>query len=132
MASTTQSAVEYVRRARTHLVKTLKNHSVILENLNQQGVLRDEEVCIIQAEGNDYDKNRKLIDSVTKKGEAASYIFLEIIYMTRKRTHGRTSLLPEKQTLASAESETFDLHHWISCFPFKEDAQMGKDYLQGT
>ncbi|KAL3045474.1 hypothetical protein OYC64_013696 [Pagothenia borchgrevinki] len=131
MASTTQSAVEYVRRARRHLVNTLKNHSVILENLNQQGVLGDEEVCIIQAEGNDYDKNRKLIDSVTDKGEKASYEFLKIIDMTRKRTHGRTSLLPEKQTVASAESKTFDLHHWISCFPFKEDAQMGNNYLQG-
>ncbi|KAI9519621.1 hypothetical protein NQZ68_026826 [Dissostichus eleginoides] len=50
--------------------------------------------------------------------------------MTRKRNHGRTSLLPEKQTVASAESETFDLPHWISCFPFKEDTQMGKNYLQ--
>ncbi|XP_033991278.1 uncharacterized protein LOC117486816 isoform X12 [Trematomus bernacchii] len=131
MASTTQSPVEYVRGARRHLVKTLKNQSVILENLKQQGVLRDEEVCIIQAEGNDYNKNRKLLDSVTDKGEKASYIFLEIIYMMRKRTLGRTSLLPEKQTVASAESETFDLHHWISCFAFKEDAQMGKNYLQG-
>ncbi|XP_034007221.1 uncharacterized protein LOC117499055 isoform X21 [Trematomus bernacchii] len=131
MASTTQSAVEYVRGARIHLVKTLKNHSVILENLKQQGVLRDEEVCRIQAEGNDYDKNRKLIDSVTDKGEKASYEFLKIIDMTRKRTHGRTSLFPEKQTVASAESKMFDLHHWISCFPFKEDTQMGKNYLQG-
>ncbi|KAJ4948803.1 hypothetical protein JOQ06_020326 [Pogonophryne albipinna] len=130
MASTTQSAVEYVRRARRHLVKTLKHLSVILENLNQKGVLGDEEVNIIQAEGNDYNKNRTLLDSVVKKGEAASYIFLEIIYMTRKRNHGRTSLLPEKQTVASAESETFDLPHWISCFPFKEDTQMGKNYLQ--
>ncbi|KAJ4941906.1 hypothetical protein JOQ06_011778 [Pogonophryne albipinna] len=131
MASTTQSAVEYVRRARTHLVNKLKNQSVILENLKRQGVLRDEEVCIIQAEGNDYDKNRKLLDSVTNKGEKASYIFLEIIYMTRKRTLGRTSLLPEKQTVASAESKTFDPHHWISCFPFKEDPQMGINYQQG-
>ncbi|KAF3857027.1 hypothetical protein F7725_008886 [Dissostichus mawsoni] len=51
--------------------------------------------------------------------------------MTRKRTLGRTSLLPEKQTVASAESKMFDLHHWISCFPFKEDTQMEKNYLQG-
>ncbi|XP_034077747.1 uncharacterized protein LOC117549781 isoform X3 [Gymnodraco acuticeps] len=122
MASTTQSALEYVRGARTHLVKTLKNLSVILENLKQQGVLRDEEVSRIQAEGNDYDKNRNLLDSVTKKGEAASYEFLKIIDITRKRTHGRTSLLPEKQM--------FDLHHWISCFPFKEDTQVGNNYLQ--
>ncbi|KAJ4944189.1 hypothetical protein JOQ06_012734 [Pogonophryne albipinna] len=124
MASTTQSALEYVRGARAHLVKTLKNLSVILENLNQQGVLRDEEVSRIQAEGNDYDKNRTLLDSVTKKGEAASYEFLKIIYITRKRTHGRTTLLPE--------SKTFDLHYWISCFPFKEDTEMGNNYLTET
>ncbi|KAI4793865.1 hypothetical protein KUCAC02_032451 [Chaenocephalus aceratus] len=118
------------QEGRVHLVNKLKNQSVILENLIQQGVLRDEEVCIIQAEGTDYDKNRTLLDSVTKKGERATYIFLEIIDMTRKRTVGRTSLLPEKQTVASAESKTFDLHHWISCFAFTDDPQMGKNYQQ--
>ncbi|KAJ4944187.1 hypothetical protein JOQ06_012732, partial [Pogonophryne albipinna] len=58
------------------------------------------------------------------EGEAASYEFLKIMYITRKRTHGRTTLLPE--------SKTFDLHYWISCFPFKEDTEMGNNYLTET
>ncbi|XP_032364647.1 uncharacterized protein LOC116679009, partial [Etheostoma spectabile] len=120
MASTTQSALEYVENQRCCLVGKLKNLSVILENLNQENsdkkiILNDEEVCEIeQAEKTDYDKTRKILDSVKKKGEAACYEFLRIIYMTRKRT-----LDP-------------DLHHWISCFPFKEDPQMDTNYLQGS
>ncbi|XP_032364467.1 uncharacterized protein LOC116678846 isoform X2 [Etheostoma spectabile] len=120
MASTTSSALHYVKNQRCRLVGKLKNLSVILENLNQENsdkkrVLNDEEVCEIeQAEKTDYDKTRKILDSVIKKGEAACYEFLRIIYMTRKRT-----LDP-------------DLHHWISCFPFKEDPQMDSNYLQGS
>uniref|UniRef100_A0A8C9X6S2 NACHT domain-containing protein n=1 Tax=Sander lucioperca TaxID=283035 RepID=A0A8C9X6S2_SANLU len=86
---------------RSRLVGKLKNLSVILENLSQENsdkkkVLSDEEVCEIeQAEKTDYNKTRKILDSVMKKGEAACYEFLRIIYMTRKRT-----LDP-------------DLHYWI-------------------
>ncbi|XP_035848761.1 uncharacterized protein LOC116035797 [Sander lucioperca] len=120
MASTTQSASDYVKNHRSRLVGKLKNLSVILENLSQENsdkkkVLSDEEVCEIeQAEKTDYNKTRKILDSVMKKGEAACYEFLRIIYMTRKRT-----LDP-------------DLHYWISCFPFKEDPQMDTNYLQGS
>lgn len=113
MACTTQSASEYVRSARVHLVRELKSLSVIVENLYQQGVLSDEEVSEIKAEKHDFDKTRSLLDSVRKKGEAACYEFLKIIDETRKRTLGRT------------------MHHWISCFPFKEDTQMDTNYLQG-
>ncbi|XP_030264922.1 protein NLRC5-like [Sparus aurata] len=114
MACTTQSASEYVRSARVHLVRELKSLSVIVENLYQQGVLSDEEVSEIKAEKHDFDKTRSLLDSVRKKGEAACYEFLKIIDETRKRTLGRT------------------MHHWISCFPFKEDTQMDTNYLQGS
>ncbi|XP_039648839.1 uncharacterized protein LOC120554188 isoform X4 [Perca fluviatilis] len=120
MASTTRSASDYVKNHRARLVGKLKNLSVILENLNQENsdkkkVLSDEEVCEIeQAEKTDYNKTRRILDSVIKKGEAACYEFLRIIYMTRKRT-----LDP-------------DLHYWISCFPFKEDTEMDTNYLQGS
>uniref|UniRef100_A0A3B4GXK7 CARD domain-containing protein n=1 Tax=Pundamilia nyererei TaxID=303518 RepID=A0A3B4GXK7_9CICH len=92
MACTSQSAEGYIRSARRHLVGGLKNLSVILENLYQQGVLCDEEVSKIQAEKDDYDKTRKILDSVTNKGEKACYEFLKIIYMTRKRTLERPPL----------------------------------------
>ncbi|KAF1371557.1 hypothetical protein PFLUV_G00269580 [Perca fluviatilis] len=85
------------------------------ENSDKKKVLSDEEVCEIeQAEKTDYNKTRRILDSVIKKGEAACYEFLRIIYMTRKRT-----LDP-------------DLHYWISCFPFKEDTEMDTNYLQGS
>uniref|UniRef100_A0A671Z0Y8 CARD domain-containing protein n=1 Tax=Sparus aurata TaxID=8175 RepID=A0A671Z0Y8_SPAAU len=114
MACTTQSASEYVRSARVHLERELKNLSVIVENLYQQGVFSDEEVSEIKAEKHDFEKNRNLLDSVRSKGEAACYEFLKIINMTRKRTLEKT------------------MHYWISCFPFREDTQMDTNYLQGS
>ena len=118
MACTAQSAVDFIKSGRSRFIGKLRNLSVILENLNQEDlykrkVLSDEEVSKIQAERDDYDKTRTILDSVTRKGEAASYEFLRILDMTRTRT-----------------LET-DLHHWISCFPFKEDTQMDINYTQG-
>ncbi|XP_049426640.1 uncharacterized protein LOC125885175 isoform X2 [Epinephelus fuscoguttatus] len=114
MALTTQSASSYVKNARSRLVGSLKNLPVILENLNQKEVLGDEEVRDIEAEKTDYRQTRKILDSVKKKGEAACYEFLRIVYVTRERTL------------------QVDLHPWISCFPFKEDTQMDTSYLQGS
>lgn len=130
MACSTQSALNYVKEARSHLVNGLKNHSLILENLNQRRVLGNEEVSKIEAEKDDYDKNRKILDSVIRKGEDACYEFLRIIYMTRKKSLGRTSL-PKRKTVASTETKEFDLHNWISCFSFKEDTQMDTNTIQG-
>ncbi|XP_074483782.1 uncharacterized protein LOC141763203 isoform X2 [Sebastes fasciatus] len=131
MACSTQSALNYVKEARSHLVNGLKNHSLILENLNHIRVLGNEDVSKIEAEKDDYDKNRKILDSVIRMGEDTCYKFLRIIYMTRKKSLGRTSL-PERKTVASTETKEFDLHNWISCFPFKEDTQIDTNYLQGT
>ncbi|XP_038573488.1 uncharacterized protein LOC119901604 [Micropterus salmoides] len=132
MACTTQSALDYVKSARVHLVRELNNLSVVVENLYQQRVFSDEEVKEIQTERHDYDKTRRILDSVIKKGEAACYKFLRIIDVTRKRTLGRTSLLPATKSSASTEAKKFDLHFWISCFSFKDDTQMDINYLQGS
>ncbi|KAL7370183.1 hypothetical protein ABVT39_021572 [Epinephelus coioides] len=113
MACTTQSALDYVKNARSRLLGKLKNLSVILENLRQKEVLSDEAVSKIQAEKDDYDKTRKILDWVKSNGEDACYEFLRIVDMTRKRTL------------------EVDQHHWISCFPFREDAQMETNNLQG-
>ncbi|XP_039463480.1 nucleotide-binding oligomerization domain-containing protein 1-like isoform X1 [Oreochromis aureus] len=130
MACTSQSAKNYVKTARVHLVRELKNLSVIVQNLNQKGVLGEEEVSLIQAEKTDENKRRMILDSVIKKGEAACYELLKIIDMTRKRTLGRLPFLSEKTNETSRETK-FDLHHWISCFSFKEEPQMDRNYLQG-
>ena len=127
MACTGLSAVEYVRTARVHLVAELRSLSVIVENLYQQGVFTDEEVSKVQVERDDYDKTRKILDLVTKKGEAASYEFLKIIDITRRRT---LPPLPSKNKY-EASSEKFSLHQWISCFPFKEDRVVDEKYLKG-
>ncbi|KAG8004462.1 hypothetical protein GBF38_008692 [Nibea albiflora] len=127
MACTAQSALAYVKSWRVRLVRELKNLSVIVENLYQQGVFQDEEVSKIQAEKDDYDKARHILDSVTKKGEEACYRFLKIIDTTRKRTLGR---LPEGNTEASTQK--LNLHTWISCFSFKEDPQMDVMCFQGS
>ncbi|XP_045898978.1 protein NLRC5-like, partial [Micropterus dolomieu] len=132
MACTTQSALDYVKSARVHLERDLNNLSVVVENLYQKEVFSDKEVSKIQAERDDYDKTRRILDSVTKKGEAACYEFLRIIDVMRKRTLGRTSLLPETKSSASTETKKFDLHNWISCFSFKDDTQMDINYLQGS
>lgn len=131
MACTSQSALDWVTSAKPHLINGLKDLSVILENLNQKGVLGDEEVSNIKAEKTDKDKRRTTLISVIKKGEAACYELLKIIDMTRKRTLEKLLLPPEKNSDASTEKNKFDLHHWISCFSFKEETQVDTNYLQG-
>ncbi|MEQ2245545.1 hypothetical protein ILYODFUR_029035, partial [Ilyodon furcidens] len=130
MACSSQSALDYITNARVHLVGELRSLSVILENLYQQGVLMDEEVSKIKAEKDDYDRTRAILDSVTRKGEAACYKLLRIIYLTRRRTLERPALLSRIRHEASTEAQRFDLHHWISCFPFKEDEEMNENYIQ--
>ncbi|KAK5620085.1 hypothetical protein CRENBAI_002372, partial [Crenichthys baileyi] len=131
MACSSQSAKDYITNARVHLVGELRSLSVIVENLYQQGVLTDEEVSKIKAEKDDFDRTRAILDSVTRKGEAACYKLLRIIDLTRRRTLERPAPLSRIRYEASTEAQRFDLHHWISCFPFKEDEEMNVNYIQG-
>ncbi|XP_025759123.1 uncharacterized protein LOC102081515 isoform X20 [Oreochromis niloticus] len=126
------SAVEYVRRARTNLVRTLKGlTTVIVENLYQRGVFSEEEVSKINTERDDFDKNRGIVDTVIKGGEAACYEFLRIIDITRKRSTERPPSFLENTDSNSSSRDKFDLSYWISCFSFKEDTNMDVTYLQG-
>ncbi|XP_042371879.1 protein NLRC5, partial [Plectropomus leopardus] len=121
MASAAQSALNYVQDARGRLVGKLKDLSLILENLKLKDILSDEAVCNIEAEKTVYDKHRKMLDSVIKKGEDTCHEFLKILYLTRDRT-------------LAADTEVqdgFSPHSWISCFPFEEDALMDTNYLRG-
>lgn len=131
MACTSQSALQYVRSARLPLVTHLRNFSVIVENLYQEEVFHEEEVSTIQAVKNDFDKARKILDSVTKKGEKACYKFLRVIDRTWKRTSGRGPTRSETTTEASSETQKFDLSYWISCYPFKEDDENYEHCLRG-
>ncbi|XP_064818274.1 uncharacterized protein LOC135535773 [Oncorhynchus masou masou] len=114
MASTRQSALEYITNGRLRLIGRLQNLPLILENLFQRKVLHEEEVSKIQAEVDHFDQTRKILDWVSAKGEAACYELLMILDMTRKRT-----------------LDDADLQQWISCFPFKDDPEM-TDYFVGS
>ncbi|XP_038153428.1 uncharacterized protein LOC119791427 [Cyprinodon tularosa] len=129
-ASESQSASDYLTEARDCLVGKLRNHSVILENLLQQKFLHDEEVSEIEAEKKPFEKDRNILDSVIRKGERACYHLLWIIYMISKRTKKKPASLLKNHD--GAEAKKFDLDHWISCFPFKEDAEMDTNFLQGS
>uniref|UniRef100_A0A3B5QF82 Si:ch211-108d22.2 n=1 Tax=Xiphophorus maculatus TaxID=8083 RepID=A0A3B5QF82_XIPMA len=129
MACSKQSAKDYIANARVYLVGELRNLSVILENLYQQKVLTDEEVSKIKAEKDDYDRTKAILDSVTRKGEAACYRFLRIIDQTR-RTLERPTPIFKISHETSTEATKFDLHHWISCFSFTEDPETDQNYIQ--
>uniref|UniRef100_A0AAZ1XC23 NACHT domain-containing protein n=1 Tax=Oreochromis aureus TaxID=47969 RepID=A0AAZ1XC23_OREAU len=131
MACTSQSAVEYVKRARLNLVRTLKGLTVIVEHLYQKEVFSEEEVSKIKTAGDDFDKTREIVDSVIKKGETACYEFLRIIDITRKRSAERPPSFLEITQSNSSSRDRFDLNYWISCFSFKEDTNMDVTYLQG-
>ncbi|XP_052418803.1 uncharacterized protein LOC127963125 isoform X8 [Carassius gibelio] len=106
MASAHQSAIEYLRNARKDLVTHMKNLPLIIENLYQKKVFNHEEVDALKAERTEFDQARCVLDWVVNKGDEASYEFLQILDVTKKRT-----LDP-------------GLHFWISCSPFRdEDAE---------
>ncbi|XP_076736983.1 nucleotide-binding oligomerization domain-containing protein 1-like isoform X1 [Maylandia zebra] len=131
MACTSQSAVEYVRRAKHKLVGTLKGLNGIVEHLYQKEVFSEEEVSKIKTAGDDFDKTREIVNRVIKKGDAACYEFLRIIDITRKRRTERPPSFLEITASDSSSRDKFDLNYWISCFSFKDDTNMDVTYLQG-
>ncbi|XP_009297532.1 uncharacterized protein si:ch211-108d22.2 isoform X12 [Danio rerio] len=113
MACANQSAIQYIKIYRVKLVTKMRNLPLIVENLYQQNVFSEHEVDALKAERTEFDKARSILDWVVNKGEEASYQLLSILDVTQKRT------------LSS------DLHHWISCFPFRvEDGETS--YTFGT
>ncbi|XP_076022053.1 uncharacterized protein LOC143012674 isoform X2 [Genypterus blacodes] len=124
MASSKQSASEFLNNARCSLVENLTNLSIIADYLCQKRVFNKEEVSKIEVEPDDYDKSRSILNAVTQKGEYACYECLKIIYLTRRRT------LKDKD---STSTDCTDLKSLISCFPFKdEDIDIDKNFLKGS
>ncbi|XP_060721310.1 uncharacterized protein LOC132842587 isoform X2 [Tachysurus vachellii] len=119
MASSNESAKEYVRNAREKLVGRLQNLPVIVEKLHQQNVFNINEVSEIEAEPEKYNKTRRILDWVLNKGEKACYNFLRILDRERKL------VLPK----ADSTSQTLDLHTWISLFSFRDEDE--DDYIKG-
>ncbi|XP_041925505.1 uncharacterized protein LOC121689616 isoform X3 [Alosa sapidissima] len=110
MACTNQSAVDFIKKAWIHLVKNLKHQELIAENLEELGVFNFDDVTAVTSEKNPLTQTRNLLDSVTKKGEEASYVFLRI--------------LDGKKNMTLPKNVRPDLHYWISCFPFREESDL--------
>ncbi|XP_076144698.1 uncharacterized protein LOC143127237 [Alosa pseudoharengus] len=110
MACTNQSAVDFIEKARIHLVNNLKHQVFIAEKLKELGVFNFDNVTAVTSEKNPLTQTRNLLDFVTKKGEKASYVFLRILDGEKNKT------LPKDVKP--------DLHQWISCFPFKEESDL--------
>ncbi|KAK2864825.1 hypothetical protein Q7C36_003979 [Tachysurus vachellii] len=119
MASSNESAKEYVRNAREKLVGCLQNLPVIVEKLHQQNVFNGNEVSEIEAEPEKYNKTRRILDWVLNKGEKACYNFLRILDRERKL------VLPKPDSTR----QTPDLHTWISLFSFRDEDE--DDYIEG-
>nr|XP_024654725.1 uncharacterized protein LOC101476530 isoform X3 [Maylandia zebra] len=124
MACASQSALDYVRSARDHLVRTLKGFTEIVENLSTRGFFSEEDVNKIKSESDGFDKTRRIVDYVIEMGEEACYEFLRIIDTTRRTSGERSLSFAENPESLSSLSNMFDLNYWISCFSFREDTNM--------
>ncbi|XP_042073777.1 NACHT, LRR and PYD domains-containing protein 12-like, partial [Haplochromis burtoni] len=124
MACASQSALDYVRSARDHLVRTLKGFTEIVENLSLRGFFSEEDVNKIKSESDGFDKTRRIVDYVIEMGEEACYEFLRIIDTTRRTSGERSLSFAENPESSSSLSNMFDLNYWISCFSFREDINM--------
>lgn len=111
MASSNQSAKEYVRVAHVKLIERLQNLPLIVEKLHQKRVYSENEVSEIEAIPERFNKTRTILDWVLNKGEKACYEFLRILDRERK------SVLPP------------NLHTWICSFSFRDEQE---DYIQGN
>ncbi|XP_035392561.1 uncharacterized protein LOC113568372 isoform X2 [Electrophorus electricus] len=121
MASTQQSAVDYIRNGRVVLINGLRNLILILQTLKQRTLLSDSEKdFILDEDVTRLDQIGRLLDLVTSKGEDACYELLRILDDTRF------------QTFPMPGVQQPDLHHWISCFPFTNDPNVQSDDNAGS
>ncbi|XP_067299767.1 uncharacterized protein [Pseudorasbora parva] len=111
MASTQQSAQEFLLNGQTLLTGGRLNCDPVIEDLTQCKFFINHELNSIESAENSQDRIRILLDIVFSKGEAACNTFLKIIYKKRVQVFPRP-VLGEP-----------DLHHWISCFSFQDEPQ---------
>ncbi|XP_051508941.1 uncharacterized protein LOC127414715 isoform X4 [Myxocyprinus asiaticus] len=111
MASTLQSAQEFLGNGRTLLTGSLLNYDCVIEALNQGKFFIDDELDSVTATANSRDRLRNMLDIVISKGEEACYKFLKILDKKRFEVFPRPGV------------EYPDLHHWISCFSFQDELQ---------
>ncbi|XP_043101358.1 uncharacterized protein LOC122349396 isoform X2 [Puntigrus tetrazona] len=111
MASTQQSAQEFLGNGRNLLTGSHLNCDPVIEALDQCRFIKTEELNLIQSAEIIQEKIKIMLDLVISKGEEACYKFLKILDKNRFQVFPRSGLV------------TPDLHHWISCFSFQEEPQ---------
>ncbi|XP_077084290.1 uncharacterized protein LOC143737167 [Siphateles boraxobius] len=110
MASTQQSALEFLRNGQTLLTRGRLNCEIVIEALNECKFFINNELNSIESAENSQDRIRSLLNIVFSKGEAACNTFLKILDKKRFQVFPRNMGYP-------------DLHHWISCFSFQDEPQ---------
>lgn len=108
MASTLQSAQEFLKKGRTLLTTSNLNRDPVFEGLNEYKFFMNYELDLVNSAP---DRWERLLDIVISKGEEACYTFLKILDKTRFKVFPRPGL------------QYPDLHHWISCFSFQDEPQ---------
>ncbi|XP_029504021.1 uncharacterized protein LOC115119384 isoform X1 [Oncorhynchus nerka] len=117
MASTQQSAFEYVQNGRALLEGHLQKRSLVVDELRKNNIFSEKQVREIKSHKKRSVKTRKMLDMIIKKGEYASYELLKILYNTRNQT------LPKTNPTQNQPRHP-DLHQWISCFSFTDDPDL--------
>lgn len=110
MASTQQSAQEFLRNGKTLLTGGHLNCDPLIEALNECKFFINNELHSIESAENSQDRIWILLDIVFSKGESACNTFLKILDKKRFQVFPRNMGYP-------------DLHHWISCFSFQDEPQ---------
>ncbi|XP_072556746.1 uncharacterized protein [Paramormyrops kingsleyae] len=79
MGNTPPSALQYVRNGRKILMDQLKFPISTAKELNQHGILSEEELCAIRGQSGRPDATSKLLDMVIAKGEQACCELLQLL-----------------------------------------------------
>ncbi len=111
MASTQQSAQEFLGNGHNLLTGSHLNCEPVVEALNQCKFFKTHELNSIESAEISQDKIKIILNLVISKGEEACYKFLQILDKKRVQVFPRPGL------------GSPDLHHWISCFSFQEEPQ---------
>lgn len=111
MASTQQSAQEFLENGHKLLTGSHLNCDPVIEALNQCKFFQIHELNSIESAEITQDKINIILNLVVSKGEETCYKFLKILDKKRFQVFPRPGL------------GSPDLHHWISCFSFQEEPQ---------
>ncbi|XP_039598890.1 uncharacterized protein LOC120520755 isoform X4 [Polypterus senegalus] len=100
MASTQQGARDFIQNNWDKAVAGLNHVHLLLPGLRTTRVLDENEISDIDSCNERFEKNRKVLGMIVKKGNAACEVFLNLLDTKRKW------------------SLDGGAHHWIDCFNF--------------